>query len=380
MRRPRTGRRKFGMWKSRRRAAALVQGIVILALPFLRVGGESALRFDIAGMRLFLFGAVVWIDEFHIVLAGTLFLLLLGIGVTVILGRVWCGWICPQTVLPELAAFAASPLPEGARRTARAVLLVPLTAVVSFSLILYFLPPAEAVGALARSRAVAGIFLVQWAVLYVLVSIVGPLFCRTVCPYSMLQGALFDADTLTVGFDPLRNADCMQCDLCRKVCPVEIDIRKGLQRECTACAECIDACARMTGTRGIEPLIGYRGTVVRAKALAWAGIAAGAALAFPVLLARQPQVSLSVQWVGQVPGAHVNSYRYVLRNRRDAPVSLTLDVDEAFELIGGRTVSIPARSRAAGEVMVRKAGQAGGSVTFLASAPGIGLRGKAGFP
>lgn len=368
------------MWKSRRRAAALVQAIAILGLPFLRVGGESALRFDIPGMRLFLFGSVLWIDEFHLVVAGILFLLLLGIGVTVVFGRVWCGWICPQTVVPELAAWAGSPGSAARERTARAVVLVPLTAVVSFSLILYFLPPAEALGALLRSRIVLGIFLVQWAALYFMLGPVGPLFCRTVCPYSMLQSALFDARTLAVAFDRSRDAECMRCDLCRHVCPVGIDIKEGLRRECTACAECIDACARMTGPRGIEPLVGYRGKIFRGKALLWAGISAAAALAFLTLLARQPQVSFSVQWVGKAPGVEVNLYRYAVRNRADGPVSLALHVEGPFELIGAREVRVAPRSRAVGDVMVRRTGEDGGSVTFRASAPDLSLRGKAGFP
>ena len=367
------------MWQKRRRIAALIQALAILGLPFVTIGGESAFRFDIPGMRLHLFGSVLWIDEFHIVLAGTLFLLLLGIGVTVIFGRIWCGWLCPQTVIPELAAWIADRLP-GRRRWGAKAVLFPLTAVVSFSLILYFLPPGEALRALFRSRVVAGFFLVQWAVLYAMLGPVGPRFCRTVCPYSMLQNALFDRDTLVIGFDEERAKECMRCNLCRYVCPVEIDIKEGLTRECTACAECIDACRLMTGERGIEPFIAYRGTVLRGKALLWAGVSAAACLAFVLLLARQQKVSFSVQWVGKEASANMNRYRYQLRNRGEDPLSLTLGADGHSEILGKREIRVAPRSRSVGEVRIRREDDGGGSVLFEVTGPGVTLRERSGFP
>src|SRR5512134_3861428 len=99
------------MWKSKRRAAALAQAAAILFLPFLEVGGENVLRFDIPGLKLHFFGTVLWIGEFHLVLLGSLAILLLSLAITVVFGRIWCGWICGQTILPELASWAASLLP-----------------------------------------------------------------------------------------------------------------------------------------------------------------------------------------------------------------------------------------------------------------------------
>ncbi|HEY5764781.1 MAG TPA: 4Fe-4S dicluster domain-containing protein [Candidatus Deferrimicrobiaceae bacterium] len=366
------------MWQKRRRIAALLQAAAILALPFVTIGGESAFRFDIPGMRLYLFGSVLWIDEFYLVLAGTLFLLLLGIGITVIFGRIWCGWLCPQTVLPELAAWIADRLPGRIRRWSARAVLLPLTAVVSFSLILYFLPPEEAFRSLFRSKIVTGFFLVQWGILYVMLGPIGPRFCRTVCPYSMLQNALFDGETLVIGFDGERAAECMRCDLCFYVCPVEIDIKKGLTRECIACAECIDACRLMTTPRDIEPFIAYRGRVKRGKAFWWAGVSAAACLAFLLLMAGQAAVSFSVQWVGMQPDAGGTRYRYQIRNRGTTPLSLVLGVDDRFEFLGEREIRVAPRSRSTGEVTIR--GEEGGTVLFEVAGPGVRLRDRAGFP
>ena len=99
---PRPPGRRIRPW---RLAAFAVQAAALLGLPFLTVNGRSALRFDVARLELHVFGAVVWMDELFVVLAA---LFAIGFGfllVTVLLGRVWCGWTCPQTALAELTGF-----------------------------------------------------------------------------------------------------------------------------------------------------------------------------------------------------------------------------------------------------------------------------------
>lgn len=246
------------MWRTRRRAAALAQAAAVLALPFIEVGGESALRFDIPALTLHAAGASIGIDAFHRVLVAVLVLILLAIGATVAFGRVWCGWLCGQTVIPELAAWAASALPRKFRAAGVKLLLVPFSAVVSLSLIAFFLPPADAVAGLVRSRAVLWLFLVQAAAVYGMLALAGPRFCRSVCPYSMLQNVLFTRHTLTIAFDRKRAAECLRCDDCVRACPVAIDIKDGDQRECIACAGCIDACRLATAHLGIAPFVAYR--------------------------------------------------------------------------------------------------------------------------
>jgi polyferredoxin len=247
----------------------------------LTVNGESALRFDIPGMKLLFFGTVLWIGEFHLVLLGMLAILLLSLAVTAVFGRVWCGWSCPQTVLPDLASWAASPLPKRRQGAGRTAILFLLSGLVSFSFIAYFVPPLEAAGLLFRSRIVTGFFLVQWAVIFSMLAFLGPAFCRTVCPYSMLQNVLFAEGTLTIAFDRSRSAECPQCGLCKRTCPVQIDIREGEQRECIACAECIDACRAFTARIGIAPFVAYRGTIVGLKVALCGGakVAAGKGIA-----------------------------------------------------------------------------------------------------
>ena len=341
--------------------------------------GESALRFDIPSLRLHFFGSVLWIDEFYLVLLGLLFLAVLGLAVTVVLGRVWCGWLCPQTVVALLADWAASPLPKRLRAAGKAALLLPLSALVSFSLIGYFVPPAEAARTLTRSPVLLGFFLAQWAVVYGMVAVLGTRFCRTVCPYSMLQSAVADGETLSVAFDRSR-ADCLRCDSCVRTCPVGIDVRKGDQRECIACAGCIDACAAVTSPRGLAPFIAYRGTVRRAKAYLLAGVTVAAGLVFVAAVLRKPAVAFSVQWEARAAGAAANVYRYDLRNDHPEPLALTLSVEGPARLLGDPRVTVPPFSRATGKVVVAVDGAAPGEVHFTAEGGPLRLGRKAAFP
>ena len=368
------------MWKSKRRVAALVQAAAVLFLPFLQVGGESALRFDIPGMKLLFFGKVLWIGEFHLVLLGTLVILLFSLAVTVVFGRIWCGWICPQTVLPELVSWAASLLPRRWQGAGRTLLLLLLSGLVSFSLLAYFVPPAEAARSLFRSRIVTGFFLAQWAVIFPMLTFLGPTFCRTVCPYSMLQNVLFDGKTLAVAFDRSRSEECPRCERCRTTCPVGIDIREGLQRECIACAECIDACRAFTARKGVAPFVAYSGTIARPKAALWGGATMAAGLAFLLLLHQEPDVSFLVQWEAKIPGATANSYRYAIQNDLGRPLHLALRLDGAGRIYGERDIRVGPHARETGKVIVREEGEMGGTITLVAEGQGIALRGKAGFP
>jgi polyferredoxin len=368
------------MWKRKRRIAALVQGATLLSLPFLTVGGESALRFDIPGMKLLFFGKVLPISEFHLVLLGTLAFLLLTIAVTVVFGRIWCGWMCPQTVIPMLASWASSAFPARWSRAGMTLFLFLLSGVVSFSLISYFVPPAEVAGLFFRSRIVTGFLLAQWAVIFAMLALVGPAFCRTVCPYSMLQNVLFDGKTLTIAFDRSRKEECLRCDMCVKACPVGIDIKEGAQRECTACAECIDACVAATGAKGISPFVGYGGTILRPKAALLGGASAAAVTAFVFLLYTRPAAALLIQWEAKVPGANANSYRYTVRNDVGKPLTLALRLDGGGMIYGDKDILVGPHARKTGTVIVRQEGSTGGGITFVAEGNGISLRRKAGFP
>lgn len=254
--------RTFRSW---RRRAAWLQAAVIIGLPFLRINGESALRFDVPSLSLFFFGTVLSIGESFFLL---LVLLLFFAGImlfTVLFGRIWCGWMCPQTVLAELsgmlgkAADRALRHPAAARAAEQAILLL-FSLFVSATLIWYFVSPYDMIRD-AFTLSLGPWTLGSWAFFFVLIyldlAFVRQKFCTAVCPYARMQSAFFDDQTLTIAFDRQRAEECRKCDACVRACPSGIDIRNGLQVECINCAECIDACAGRLSLVGREPLIGY---------------------------------------------------------------------------------------------------------------------------
>jgi polyferredoxin len=367
------------MWKFRRRAVLLLGGAATLLIPFLEIRGRSATRFDLPTLSLHFFGAVVPIDEFHLVLLGALFLASLTVGATVVFGRSWCGWLCPQTVIREAGEWIASALPPGFRAAGRTAALLPFSALVSLSLLWYFVPPVEATRNLFRSPVLSGFFIAQWGAVYAMAAIVGTRFCRSVCPYAMLQNVLADRETLAVVYDPARPA-CLRCDRCTLVCPVGIDIRKGAQRECIACAGCIDACRESTSARGVEPFIAYRGKVLRGKTYLFAGGCTAAALVLLAAIWSRPDIRFAVQWEGKAGTPRGNVYRYSVRNDSDRPVALALAVEGPARLLDDPEVAVPSRGRVTGTVTVEGRDGTPGEILITAAGPGIRISRKAAFP
>ncbi len=346
----------------------------MLGLPFVSIGGESALRLDVPAGRLHAFGASFAVDEAFVVLAATFLVTAAFLLVTLLLGRVWCGWACPQTVLGDLTSWVvprpgssvhperrrgtvpqfdppvhperrrrgAAPESKGAwRRPLGFAAAALVSAIAAANLIWYFVAPGEFFRRLAAGTlgpVLAGSWAVLFAVLFLDLVFLRATFCATACPYAKLQGVLFDRSTLVVAYDARRDADCVDCGACVRVCPTGIDIRDGLQVECIACAECVDACTPVMAKLGRQPeLVGYfHGEPGRpARPLRPAVLALGAAtLASAALLvavvAVRALLDLSaVADLGYAPrrtadGQVVNAYSVALENHGRAPVTVFL--------------------------------------------------------
>jgi len=238
-----------------RRIARYLEAIIIAGLPFLRVGGESALRFDIPTQRLHFFGISIWMEEFFIILMGVFFVTFLFLFITLLFGRLWCGWLCPQTVLNEFTRSI-----KGRTHILSYVLLITISILVSAVLIWYFVSPYDFIQGLISYNlgdVVWWFWIVLSIIVFLNVAFVRETFCTTVCPYSKLQSALFDKNTMVIAFDPSRERECMHCDACVAVCPTGIDIRDGISEKCINCARCIDECRQRLSRRGRDSLIAY---------------------------------------------------------------------------------------------------------------------------
>lgn len=315
------------------------QAALVLGIPFVSVNGQSALRFDVPSLTLFFFGAQIGMDEFFLVLVTLLFLGFLIVLLTVLLGRVWCGWLCPQTVIVELTRSFDRMRPRGAwTRIVSLVALLVVSSVLAASLVWYFVSPSVFLSQLASGKLVPVVtwsWLALTVVTFLNFAFLRRRFCISVCPYARLQGAFYDDRTLVIAPDVSRMNECMGCDACVHACPVDIDVRSGLDAACVNCAECIDACARQRARLDRQSLIGYRfgtgrgGKTFRTGVLL-AGIATAVFLALLLaLVSGRPVFELDLAADPAAPprrtgGAVVNTYMASLTNRSDRELHLEL--------------------------------------------------------
>jgi cytochrome c oxidase accessory protein FixG len=346
--------RKFHWY---RRVSGALLLIILIGLPFLRIQGESALRFDVPSLRLLFFGTAIWMQDFFIVLIAVIFLTFLVLFTTTVFGRIWCGWLCPQTVLVDATAFMDASHKRGyAARVAVSVAVGAVSAIIAASLIGYFVSPYDLPSLFNAGGAPWTIVFGSWVALTIILFLdlvaLRRGFCATVCPYAKMQNVLFDDRTLVVAFDQQRTQECQECLACVKACPVGVDIRKGSHMACIHCAECVDACTERMAKRDHQSLIRYffgipggRRTGLRVIPL-FTGVLTAISLAFLMYLSftRMP-FDMNVRWnfsgvaEVQADGAMTNSYVLSLRNMGNMDLDLDLSASSSPALDSAIRVS-----------------------------------------
>jgi cytochrome c oxidase accessory protein FixG len=268
-----------GLFSNWRWAMVWLTQLVFYGLPWLEWGQRQAILFDLGVRRFYIFGLVLYPQDF-IYLTGILVISALSLFLfTAVAGRLWCGYACPQTVYTEIFLWIEKKV-EGdrsarMRRDAKALsldkvwrkgtkhllwLIVALWT--GFTFVGYFTPIKEL--GLEFMQMSMGSWEVFWSLFYGFATYGNAGFmreqvCKHMCPYARFQSAMFDKDTLIVTYDEergeprgarSRKADpaslnlgaCVDCSLCVQVCPTGIDIRRGLQYECIGCGACVDVC------------------------------------------------------------------------------------------------------------------------------------------
>ncbi|EMY15541.1 cytochrome c oxidase accessory protein CcoG [Leptospira weilii str. Ecochallenge] len=268
-----------------RSARYLVEAVLVpfyLFLPWLRWEEHPLIRLDIPGRKFYLLGNIFTPQEgFY------LHLFLIGMGLslfffTTLIGRVWCGWACPQTVFTDLFDFIGRTILGSKYGKKDAPLFgkilvhklwIFFSLLGSLAWISYFADPYEMISDIRSSSFLTNpptwIFFTLFftATLYLDMAFVREQFCKYACPYARFQTVMMDSDSINVTYDfkrgePRRKAkiqigDCTACNLCLVVCPTGIDIREGVNIGCISCGKCVDACTKTMGKEGKKTLIGY---------------------------------------------------------------------------------------------------------------------------
>ena len=330
-----------GRFRNLRLLGAGLLFLLFFGTAWIDWNGRQAVLWDLENRQFHIFGATFWPQDF-ILLSAILIIAAFGLFfITVLAGRVWCGYACPQSVWTwifmrveqftegdrgQRIKLDAAPwsLQKLARRSAKHGLWLAVSLITALAFVGYFTPVRQLTLDLATFE--VGATTAFWVLFFTAATYVNAGWlrekvCRDMCPYSRFQSVMFNSDTLVISYDAARGetrgprrkdadhkaeglGDCIDCTMCVQVCPTGIDIRDGLQLECIGCGACIDACDsvmdKLGYARGLvrysseNELAGGKTHWLRPRLIGYAAMLAVMIGAFAWALAERPLISLDV--------------------------------------------------------------------------------------
>lgn len=378
-----------GVWATRKNWVHGGLLFLLLILPWINISGKPAVLLNIPDREFTFFGLSLYAHD------GPLIFFLLAIAalslvlVTIIWGRVWCGWACPQTVFiegvfrriertligdrPQQITFNNSPLNLNKilKLSTKWILFIAASIVISHTLVAYFVgkdnlfrmmsaPPSE-----------------SWTVFVIMMFVTAVIlfdfvwfreqFCIIMCPYGRLQGLFLDKNSITIAYDEKRgeprgkisekkSGDCVDCFRCVAVCPTGIDIRKGQQLECIGCTACIDACndvmtkmkkpINLISYRSLKDLEGFKTRFWRPRPIVFATVLLALIITFTLILFQRDEVNIAVLRAIDSPYSEIlenetayisNHFKLNIKNQSSKTLLLEVklspsDVEKGFQI------------------------------------------------
>jgi len=406
-------RSQKGWFQSWRWVLVFFTQILFYGAAWLNWNDRQAVLFDLVNRKFYIFGLVLWPQDF-IYLAVLLVISALSLFLfTAIAGRLFCGYACPQTVYTEIFMWveakiegdrgarmkldqAPMSLNKFRRKFTKHFIWLAIALWTGFTFVGYFTPIQTLATEVFSFR--LGPWETFWFLFYAFATYGNAGFmreqvCKYMCPYARFQSAMFDKDTLIVTYDTERGeprgsrnkkvdykaegmGSCVDCNICVQVCPTGIDIRNGLQYECIACGACIDGCDQVMDKMGYERgLIRYTTEhaltekmtqeamwkrVFRFRTLVYGAILGLIILAAAVSLAYRVPLKVDVLRDRAMPkitetGAIENVYRLQIMNTQESPRSFDIGVKgiPGAIIVNDAQVSIKAATSYAFPVRVR---------------------------
>ncbi|MEN9511958.1 MAG: hypothetical protein RLZZ370_1777 [Bacteroidota bacterium] len=383
-------------------SAALL--LLLFIGPWLRWKGHPLFLFDVLERKFIIAGIPFFPQDFYLLALGLLSFIVFIMLFTSIFGRLFCGWICPQTVFMEMVfrrienwiegnASAQKKLDEGPlnlekiwKKTAKHTLFWLISFLIANTFLAYLIGSDALLKIITEPIALhTGGFvsiLVFTTVFYLVFAKLRELVCIMICPYGRLQGVLLDQNSVVVAYDHKRGeprgrlvkgemaagkGDCVDCGLCVEVCPTGIDIRNGTQLECVSCTACMDACDsvmhKINKPLGLiryaseNQIVAQKGFTYSARMKAYTAFFVVLFGVFATLLALRKDLQASVlrtpgtTFVRQQDGTVANFFLLKLTNKtfHDMKVQVALDgipariqlLSDRIEIKGGEHLSLP---------------------------------------
>jgi cytochrome c oxidase accessory protein FixG len=393
-----------GRYHTWRIVVAIVLLVLLFGAPLLKVNGQPFMLFNIFERKFIIFGQAFWPQDFFLFALFAISLVVFIILFTVLFGRIWCGWACPQTIFMEMVFRKIEYWIEGDANNQRKLnaapisfsklwkkglkhfIFIAISLLISHTLMAYLIgvdqvkdiisqPPANHMAGFIGLMAFTGVF-------YSVFAWFREQACIAVCPYGRLQGVLLDKNSMVIIYDWLRGeprgkikknkieleqqGDCIDCKLCVHACPTGIDIRNGTQLECVNCTACIDACDavmdKIDKPRGLIRFDTYAGVESKQKfgftTRTWAySVVLGilALVLITLLITRSDVESTILRVPGQLyqqteSGAISNLYnaQFVNKSAKDMVLEIRIfdEPDGKVTLVGREMIELAAGSYA----------------------------------
>ncbi len=280
-----------GKYFNRRQIVAYSLLAFLFLAPHIKVDGEQLLLFNLLERKFIIFGKIFWPQDMFLLAIALIIGVVSVILFTIIYGRLFCGWVCPQTVFMEMVFRRIEYLIEGdfthqkklndgpwtsqkiIKKTSKHLVFWIISFLIANTFLAYIIG-SDALWEIQTDpiqKHLGGFIaiVIFTTVFYFVFSRLREQVCTTICPYGRLQGVLLDENSMVVAYDHHRGedrakfrknedrkeagkGDCIDCGQCVLVCPTGIDIRNGTQLECVNCTACMDACDHMMDSVGLE--------------------------------------------------------------------------------------------------------------------------------
>jgi len=405
---PKKPKGKFTNWRT---VVNIILLTVLFTGPFLRIGGQPVLMLNLLDRKFIIFGQIFWPQDFYLFGLATIVAFVCIVLFTVVYGRIFCGWICPQTIFMEgvfrrieyfiegdwTAQKKLDRQPWGNEKLIKKGIKHIIFFAVSFLIANTFLAYIIGSDALLEiiteppTAHMSGFItiLIFTTVFYYVFAFFREQVCTNVCPYGRMQGVLLDRKSIVVAYDYKRGenrgknrkgedrassdkGDCVDCKLCVNVCPTGIDIRNGTQLECINCTACIDACDSIMDNVGLaKGLIRYdseeniaegkKGFHWSARTIAYTVVLLVLTILLTGLLVIRSEVDATIlrtpgmMYQQQAEGAISNLYNVKIINKTHLHMPLTLKMEEGkghIKVVGKDLFELPEQGVVEGAIFL----------------------------